>query len=123
MKVRYKVVKRKSRRSAMINGNSKYSLLYHRGAVVKAPEGTLGIFVFTTETMAEYWAHRWGNHYYEPKDLMVIEVEPIWRGRKKFGFISDGVMTEDLDDFYKNRGLAATAPEGSMVYPSVRVLS
>jgi hypothetical protein len=56
-KVRYKVVRKKGRGSAIVHGNSKYCLTYNPGAVVKALPNTLGIFVFKHKTYAQDWCN------------------------------------------------------------------
>ena len=123
MKMKYKVVKRRSRMSAMINGNSKYARKYLDGEAVYAHGNSLGVFVFETLTAAESWASAWWNGYNDGKDLIILQVIPIGRG-KRITWIADGVETETLDDFYADyqNSLHITAPDRTMAYPGVHVL-
>lgn len=124
MKIKYKVVKRRSRMSAMINGNSKYARRYLDGEAVYAHGETFGIFVFETLGEAESWAAAWFQGYDECKDLIVLKVIPIGRG-KKLSFIADGVDTETLDNFYgepEEDRVYTYPPNRTMAYPGVHVL-
>jgi len=126
MKMKYKVVKRKSRMSAMINGNSKYARQYLDGHSVYAPSNTVGILVFETLSAAEDWAWIW-NHddYHEDKrDLIVLEVYPIGRGKRVLWLAND-ISTDVLDYFYDRVGEScwrAEAPDRTMAYPGVAVI-
>ena len=126
-KPRYKVIKRLSRSSAMIHGNSKYGLKYLPGRETYAQEGTLGVFVFKTKRAAQEWADIWnGESFYsrESKDLIVVEVTPIGRG-KTVVFASSCIGTEDLDYFYKENQdyyySHVEVPDNTMAYPGVYV--
>ena len=120
MKPKYKVVKRRSRMSAMINGNSKYSLQYYDGDSVYANENTLGVFVFETLKGAEQWMWHW-NDGREDKDLIILKVFPVGRG-KKLRFIAESIDTEALDMFYHGEKIMNTAPDRTMAYPGVFVI-
>ena len=126
MRIKYKVVKRKSRMSAMINGNSKYARKYLDGHAVRAHGGTVGILVFDTLTAAEQWADVWNQPHQligDAKDLIVLQVIPIGRG-KRITFLANGIDTKELDRFY-NRGdyyYSAECPDRTMAYPGVHVL-
>lgn len=125
MRIKYKVVKRKSRMSAMINGNSKYARRYLDGDSVHAHGGTVGILVFETLTAAECWAGVWNEPTYSnvAKDLIVLKVIPIGRG-KRINFLAEGIDTEALDHFYHGNHsfLQSQCPERTMAYPGVHVL-
>jgi hypothetical protein len=111
--------------SAMINGNSKYSKQYLDGNTVYANENTVGILVFETLEAAYNWAAIWndGDCYDDPKDLVVLKVFPIGRGRKNPPLAS-GITTEDLDKFYsKGPGWPrGESPDRTMAYPCVEVM-
>lgn len=128
MKIRYKVVKVRTRYSAIVNGNSKYALRYTRGSVVKAPEGTMGIFVFKSQRDAYKWCVMLNSvdPWRDAWRFIVIKVLPLSRG-KKVNFVHGGVSTESLDNFYIERDGSemhfASAPDGTYAHQSVRVLS
>jgi hypothetical protein len=124
----YKAIKRKTRTSAMLHGNSKYAKKYMPGEVVMANEGTLGIFVFKYKTYAEDWVNIWnGYHSYESsKDLIYVPVIPIGRGRKLI-WIAGGLDRCDLDRYYSEDTdhygcRMGEAPDNTMGYPGVYVL-
>ena len=129
-KSKYKVIKRRNRTSAIIHGNSKYGLKYLPGFETYAPQGTLGIFVFKTKTAAWDWADIWnGECFYsnEIKDLTVIEVIPLGRG-KTIVFASANILSEELDYFYSKDpgergyyGSLGETPDRTMAYPGVYV--
>jgi len=130
-KSRYKVIKRRTRTSAIIHGNSKYGLKYLPGQETYAPEDTLGIFVFKTKTAAWNWADIWnGESWYgngPSKDLIVVEVIPIGRG-KTIVFASSHVLSDELDYFYSEDpeerdlyGSLGEVPDNTMAYPGVLV--
>ena len=123
MKIKYKVVKRRTRMSAMINGNSKYAIKYLDGARSYADENTLGIFVFETLAAAESWANAWWSGYDDGKDLIILMVLPIGRG-KRVTWIAEGIESDTLDDFYNDyeNSLHVEAPDRTMAYPGVDVL-
>ncbi len=124
-KPRFKVVKRKTRCSAIINGRSKYGLKYLPETYVYAPEGTLGIFTFKTEHQAQEWVCVWNEHpapAWDYKDLIVIPVIPLSRGRA-VNFCSTQLDSEGLDEFYKNpKYNYAETPDNTFAYPGVYVL-
>jgi len=124
MKVKYKVVKRRSRMSAMVNGNSKYSLQYYDDDMVYADGNTLGIFVFETLGAADVWASQWndGSGLQIGKDLIVLEVVPLGRG-KRLNFVAERPESDTLDLFYNQANvITQVAPERTMAYPGVRVI-
>ena len=128
---RWKVIKKKSRRSAVINGNSKYSLQYIPGKKVFAPPNTLGIFVFTSEYEARKWVtaiqlHSWFYDYYtiKKKSLKIIKVFPIGRGVSPTR-ISRTPKSEDLKYFYNSDdgffGGTERIPDGTLLYRGVYI--
>lgn len=117
-KYKFKVVKKKSRRSAMINGNSKYSLIYEKGSEVFAMDGTLGVFVFRLRTDAQ----RWVDSFLTP-DLMIVRVLPIERGKSPY-IIAPEVTSYGLNRFYKDSSAHYSyfISESTMCYPGVYVI-
>jgi len=126
MKIKYKVVKCKTRMSAMINGNSKYSNRYENGDNVYAFDGSLGIFVFETLTEAVKWMQAWNDAVFSEvtKDLTILDVVPLGRG-KRVRFISNDIDTNALDQFYDEDGggcVLGSPPDRSITYPGVHVI-
>ena len=126
MKHKYKVVKKRSRTSAMINGNSLYSLVYKDRTDVWARKDTLGIFVFETLHMAEDWTQYWNQiaPYNEIKDLTILKVLPLARG-KRANWIAKGITTAILKEFYKGDNhlhYVGESPERTMTYPGIHVI-
>jgi hypothetical protein len=107
----------------MVNGNSKFSLLYEKDQNVYAPEGTLGIMVFKTKKDAERWILSWRETGVRWKIKRVI---PIGRGSTPVE-ISAWALTEDLEDFYNSEyrlDKASLEPPlpGCICYPAVFVI-
>ncbi len=123
MKIKYKVVKRKSRMSAMVNGNSKYAIQYLDGHAAYANSGTLGVMVFETLTAAEEFTDMWRRAYDRAgKDLIILRVTPIGRGNR-VRWIAAGVDTDAIDHFYEDKSaLLGEPPDRTMAYPGVHVL-
>lgn len=124
-KVRYKVIKRRTRKSALINGNSRFSLTYEKGRDVFAREDTLGVFVFTNRKSAEDWLWNFDIDH-EEEELILVRVIPIGRGKTP-NSIASGVRTENLEYFYKDEEegywtLFNTPPDQTLCYPGVHVL-
>jgi hypothetical protein len=136
-KYKYKVIKKKSRMSAVVNGNSKYAIRYLKGYNAYAREGTLGIMVFDTRGMAQFFMNNISgvgfdykpfydnNPFYKTNPYTIIRVLPIGRG-KTIHEISPEVTTIDLDSFYNNNILSfiptTYPPDETMVYPGVFVV-
>lgn len=117
-KYKFKVVKKRNNRSCIINGNSKYSLVYEKDTAVYAPIGTLGVMVFKTKTQAEEWLIGWNT------DALIIKrVIPIGRGKTPHE-ISDYLSTSDLKEFYSGfRRYNSTDPvPGTICYSGVFVI-
>lgn len=125
MKPKYKVVKRRSRMSAMVNGNSKYARQYLADTTVHAHGETVGIMVFHTFHQAKSWIEPWNMS--SDKDLAIIKVMPIGRG-KRVSWLSGGVATEDIEQFYTEASQMGhnspwiLPPAGTMAYPGVYVM-
>ena len=128
MPIRYKVVKSRTRNSAIINGNSHYARKYLPGTIVVAEEGTLGIMTFESKISAEKWAdnfnfRNWRNGH--NIRMKVIQVEGIGRGHSPV-WLANGLKTEDLDLFYNPEVEVWTtnniAPDDTICYKSIRVL-
>ena len=125
IKYKYKVVKRKSRMSCMINGNSKYARQYLDGEKVYAHGNSLGVMVFETLDSADNFASIWNdyNNLRSAKDLVILKVIPIGRG-KRVVWIARGIDTMTLDNFYstKHTCFRSQAPDRTMAYPGVEVI-
>jgi hypothetical protein len=125
MPQRYKVVKRKTRMSAVINGHSIYALKYLPDTKVIAKEGTLGVMTFKTRNAAEDWAYSMNYHQYSPYDsdaLIVIMVETIGKGKIPEA-ICNKIDTSSLKQFYKYAyGNGYSPPNNTVCYPGVLVL-
>ena len=123
----YKAIKRKTRMSAMVHGNCKYSRKYLPETIVMADDKTLGIFVFKYKTYAQEWVDIWnGYHSFDgEKDLIVVPVIPIGRGRTLV-WVCSHINAVSLNEFYKDdpthRQLYGDAPDRTMGYPGVYVL-
>lgn len=129
-KVRYKVVKKKTRYSAVVNGNSKYARRYLPGTIVEAEPGTMGIFVFKHKWYAEAWNDllNYGDIISDPYTSVqyeVIRVLPLVKGRKR-GFVHAGVATDQLDNYYLGNAEChyslAHAPDDTYTHRAVKVL-
>ena len=128
MKCRYKVVK-KNRYSAIVNGNSKYSLRYLPGTIVEALPHTMVIMVFKYKSYAEEWCSMLKNariYLYENKPFMVIEVLPLVRGKKRT-LIHAGGYSKRLDNYYNGIGDSQysiqEAPDNTYTHMRVKVLT
>lgn len=131
-KYKYKVIKRKTRKSAIINGNSKYARKYIKDESTYALGGTLGIMVFSTRRDAKVFiSHVAGFYdedcevYYNGNPFMIVRVLPIGRGQT-VKTIAHDMSTNDLDLFYRENMLyfAPTShpPHDTMAYPGVFVI-
>ena len=128
-KVRYKVVKRRTRMSAIINGNSSYARCYIKGQEVFATPGTLGIFVFTSKATAWQWAEcwvRWRDGFlWRERDLIAIPVLPIGKG-SNIAHASSEIDSDSLKSFYDADDewdkIYAEVPDNTMAFPGVYVL-
>ena len=129
MPIRYKVVKRKTRMSAVINGNSIYAIQYLKGSKVFARPETLGIMTFKSRYDAVNWKdgieyHEYNNHWDgDDVHLKVIAVETIGRGKVPKS-ISSSVRSDRLKSFYKNPHyrINTNPVDRTVCYPGVRVL-
>ena len=96
-KYKFKVVKRRSNRSCMINGHSNFSILYEKETAVYADPDTLGIMVFKTKQQAEKWMN---THNSYGSDLIIKRVIPIGRGKAP-KYISADVGPDDIRAYYE----------------------
>jgi len=127
-KYKFKVVKNKTNKSCIINGNSKFSLLYEKDLITYAQEGTLGVMVFKTRRAAERWSREWHSYIFEyaPWDTpwKIKRVIPIGRGKTP-GKIALVTTSEGLEKFYKGnlyeRDIDEPVP-GTICYPAVFVI-
>jgi len=121
-KVRYKVVKRRTRNSAVINGNSRYSIKYEKGADVFAREETLGVFVFTNRRAAESWAW-YIDRDHEDDEIIILRVLPIGKGKTPQR-ISPSIDTDVLNLFYNDEDYhyMNVPHDYTLCYPGVHVL-
>lgn len=119
-KYKYKVVKKKSNKSCIVNGNSKFCLTYEKDTYVKALEKTLGIMVFKTRQDAELWMEGWRN----VEDCWKIKrVIPIGRGKTP-SEISKYISSQYLRHFYKDYWMdeRISPVSGTICYPGVYVV-
>ena len=128
MKTRYKVVKKRNRYSAIVNGNCKYALKYLPGTIVESVEGTMGIFVFKHKTYAENWCSDLNSRYWTDDKYMVIEVEPLVKGSLTV-MACGGVTADKLDRYYNtspdsfNYPNISEIPDDTYCHKAVRVLT
>lgn len=126
-KYRYKVIKRKTRMSALINGNSLLSIKYLKGKIVYSHPSTLGIFTFLNYEDAINWMDRItisrGNEY------TIVRVLPKSRGKNP-SYVCSELSTDTLIKFYEDHkktkfGYAIkrnVPPRNIMCYSSVEVI-
>jgi hypothetical protein len=150
-RVVYKVVTRNDRYSFSYfhwkrpDETNMYIFEYHKGKIVKAIKGTVGIMCFKEKIFAKHFMisqHRSFSYYLQY--LMVIEVRPI--GRVKHPRQISGVLTPvAITDFYKrfkkvnkfrpsdeeirdnsnrlDRLWISNPPQGTVCYDEVEVLT
>jgi hypothetical protein len=123
MKPKFKVVKKRTRMSAIVHGNSKYALKYPKGETVYAMDGTNGVFTFTNKAAAQAWidVRQSSPNCSESEELIILTVIPVARG-KKIDIISSEITTKDLDAYYKGEGTLMEGLDSVMGYPAVLVL-
>ena len=121
-KIAWKVVhKRKGKRlSAIVSEGCKYCLEYPKGKIVKAPEGTLGVFCFREKEDAQKFL---ASEFYSASPWIIIKVKGI--GKEVVPkVISTFITDECLDDFYnKNDDFTELKLAGTVCYPAVKVLT
>ena len=121
---KYKVVK-ENNRSCVVNGNSKYSLVYEKDTNVYAPEGTLGVMVFKSRQEAHLWLNAWNRVALITNELWSIKkVIPIGRGKVP-KLMTRRPISEVMDRFYSNTSredeVRSFIPKGTICYPGVFV--
>ena len=115
-KHRWKVIKKDTRTSIIINKRSPFCLTYLPDTIVTAPKGTIGIMTFETKGDADWW---WKNRH---SDYLIIKVIPIGRGHRP-KLISSDVLTRLLRLFYKKGECRNMKPPvGTICYPAVQVI-
>jgi hypothetical protein len=116
-KIRYKVVKKRTRYGCTIHGSSLYALKYTTKTMVFARPETIGVICFDTLDNAERFITRY--HLYDDT-CKIVEVLPIGRGRRNPILYS----TRHLNYLY-NGGLDESyemvPPRGTVCYPGVYV--
>ncbi len=130
MPIRYKVIKRKSRCSAVVNGNSRYALKYIPGITVLALEGTLGVMVFKTITPAKKFAANLNSYSYEwtdkPPRYIVVRVATYGKGKFiyeiAYDYTTQGISNYYNDSIYHDFMTTAIPMEYTMGYPGVTPL-
>lgn len=151
-KVVYKVVTRNDRYSFSYfhwkrpDETNMYILEYHKGRIVKAIKGSVGIMCFEKEMYAKAFVKDQHRSFRHIQRLIIIEVRPI--GRVKHPRRISGVLTPiAITDFYKrfknisaskpsdteiidnnnrfgsNRLWISAPPQGTVCYNSVEVLT
>ncbi len=98
MAIRYKVVNKDTRFSALITVE-KYRLQYVKDKIVEALSGTLGVMVFKRKWQAQ----RFIDIFFTPnerKNLMIVRVEVFNKGRTP-RYVSRWInLPGDLNNFY-----------------------
>jgi hypothetical protein len=118
--VRYKVVKRRSRGSCSLNGNSKYSLKYKKETEVHARPETVGVMCFVNFEDAKFFMRR---HPWLGEHLMILKVIPMGKGKR----IDEISVPRKLNEYYHSEQVnhchfyILPAPRGTICYPAVYV--
>ncbi len=127
-RIYYKVTT-ESRGSALVRPNrrGKYFRQYFKGEIVRASEGSLGIFVFRKKSHAETFLADMEDT--DPKQrYSILEVQCIGK-KKTLKLVSAFCEKEkDLEAFYSRERLTNcdyldTPPAGTMCFEAVKVLS
>lgn len=120
IKYKYKVV---NRLNESVFAKGIYKKLYSKGYVVSAKD-TFGIMVFNTRRLAEEWSSSRRHGGWKIKRVI-----PIGRGKKitRVYFDQDGIplkrFYDNFEEFMDNSSHhTIPAPEGTMGYPSVKVV-
>lgn len=115
-KIRFKVVKHKTRYSCVVHGKSKYALKYNVDEEVHALSETLGVMCFTTYKLAYAFLRQ---HWYYANNCMIVRVIPIGRGSTP----QDMGPPSRLNDFYSHGSVShMVPPDGTICYPAVYVV-
>ena len=125
IRYKYKIVTLLFRNSIFATRLLKYNLVYKKGEIVKALEGTLGIFCFKRRYEAEDFIINSCLNKYRPYEI--IRVIPVGRGfcPKKISIVS---TEEYFDSFYKDGGKRKfspsrkTPPQGTICYKEVYIV-
>jgi hypothetical protein len=115
-KIRFKVVKHRTRYSCVVHGSSKYGLKYDPKTEVHALPETLGVICFTTYKKAYNFIRQ---HWYYGENCMIIKVIPMGKGSTP----QDMGPPSRLHDFYTHGAVShMTPPDGTICYPAVYVV-
>jgi len=125
---KFKVIKKKSRGSAIVNGNSVFALKYLPGTDVWAKPNTLGIMVFKNITSAENFAASWNRQYYWDDSsyrFIVIRVLPYGKGSIPQTICSE-IDSRSLHSYYGRYGHEwyghGLPPDNTICYKGVHVI-
>ncbi len=129
MPIRYKVVQKHYRSSVTVSELPKYCRVYEKGSVVKAVEGTLGIFVFVSEERA-YNFFGYTSAYDTPSHSIyqVIKVETIGEETHPSSIVANTDKEAALDNFYGKpsnsdvKAICLSSPLGTICCKEVLVL-
>jgi hypothetical protein len=125
MAIRWKVVD-KERRSCIVSQDSKYSLTYKKGHVVKADDITIGILVFKRKKDAEAF---FGFTSIAEEGEKIIKVRTFERGKRPKRLCSVDEMDAIYEKILHKKGTSEdlftfrTVPKGTLAYPRVEVLT
>ena len=125
----FKVVDKETRRGtnfaiskfwAFIYNPSVYINTYERDTVVRAKEGSLGIFTFKTKKAAREFIERYGSL----KHITILRVKPIGKGKTPTEIVLGGSVLNSILDFYSGKFCKKVPPpQGTICYPAVKVLN
>ena len=108
----YKVVD--DRKSCGVSYKEEYSLTYTKDSVVSAVLGSLGIFCFKTKEDAEFYIIE------DPPRISIIQVEGI--GEPTYPEEIGDVTMQSVKSYYDRKDHTMVPPQGTICFPSVRVL-
>ena len=101
---------------------TKYILTYKKNKIVKAPDGSHGIFVFDTEEQARKFCDREGILRF----VKIVKVTPMGRGKRPKRILQGaGDWWSKIKNFYEGKisnDKITSPPKGSICYPAVKVL-
>ncbi len=123
----FKVIKRKSRYSAMVRGGSTFAIKYEKGKEVKAKKGTIGIMSFTTYKYASDFLSEF-NDYNQFTVIRIRPTSPVSVKRKVCSISDNQNVEEALKRYYNKAKMNRSwhhidAWKGTVVCDSAKVLS
>lgn len=115
--VRYKVVKKRTRYSCSLNGNSSYALQYEKKTEVHARPETIGVMCFKTYIDAEDFVQ---GHWWWRENCKIIAVIPMGKGH----YEETVGPPRRLKEYYIGALTCyeLTPPDGTICYPAVYVV-